>query len=523
MKLIKKYFDKYFSIKILLGYRKLKKKKKLDLFCQLKNSLTNCKLSISNNKKFFLEKNKFDIEISIRQYLLKEIGGYTLNKTILLFFYYNIPLCYPMPKEWFPVFKNHNIKINKLVCSFLWKIFLVYKLIDSLRYFFQSHIDALKSHFNKNYEEFIYCFSLNSKNFPEKNKVYENYGIFSFIQKKNYQKKVTIFHDVEKKNFNKKNLKVKFKKNFFFQSKNLFTQIAIFFWFVYFFLFSILDILRSGWHTLMLTEGLKSFQIKKSKKTYLAKKYYFNQSSHIYRPIWTYEAEKKGSEIIFYFYSTNHNYIFQKNYKKKRVYFLGWKIITWNKILVWDEYQKKFIKNLNKKINIEIVNYINFTPSIKNKIKFPKKSIIVFDVRPVKKRFWCWLGHPYEFYNSKNSINFIKNILDIIIKMNAFLIIKQKRSLMHEEISYKNYINKIKKFKNVLVLSEGICLENIIKQSKVTISYPYTSTALISSQLIKNNAYYDSSGVIAHLNEETHGIKHINCKLDLKKYINSVF
>lgn len=107
--------------------------------------------------------------------------------------------------------------------------------------------------------------------------------------------------------------------------------------------------------------------------------------------------------------------------------------------------------------------------------------------------------------------------------MNAFLIIKQKRSLMHEEISYKNYINKIKKFKNVLVLSEGICLENIIKQSKVTISYPYTSTALISSQLIKNNAYYDSSGVIAHLNEETHGIKHINCKLDLKKYINSVF
>jgi len=41
MKLIKKYFDKYFSIKILLGYRKLKKKKKINLFFKLKNNLKN--------------------------------------------------------------------------------------------------------------------------------------------------------------------------------------------------------------------------------------------------------------------------------------------------------------------------------------------------------------------------------------------------------------------------------------------------------------------------------------------------
>lgn len=73
----------------------------------------------------------------------------------------------------------------------------------------------------------------------------------------------------------------------------------------------------------MLTESLKRFQIKKNKKNNLAKKYYFNQSSHIYRPLWTYEAEKKGSEIIFYFYSTNHNYIFQKNYKKKYIFLDG--------------------------------------------------------------------------------------------------------------------------------------------------------------------------------------------------------
>lgn len=523
MNFIKKNLNKYFSIKILLGYKKLKKYKKLDLFIRLKNSLTNCKLSISNNKIFFFEKKKFNIEICIRQYLLKEIGGYTLNKAVLIFFYFNIPLCYPMPKEWFPIFKNYNIKINKLICSCLWKIFLIYKLLFSLKYYFESLFDALISFFKKNHKEFIYCFSLSSKNFPEKNKVYENYGIFSFIQKKNSQKKTTILHDVKKKNFNKKNLIVKFEKNFFFSKTNFFTQIIIFCWFITFFIFSILDIFRSGWHALMLTESLKSFQIKRSKKNYLAKKYYFNQSSHIYRPIWTYEAEKKGSEIIFYFYSTNHNYIFQKTYKKKRVYFLGWKIITWNKILVWDEYQKKFIKNLNKKINIEVVNHINFTPVIKYKIKYPKKSIIAFDVRPVKKRFWCWLGHPYEFYNSKNSINFIKDILDVITKINVFLIIKQKRPPMHEEINYKIYINKIKKLKNVIVLPDETSLENIIKQTKATISCPYTSTALISRQFIKNSAYYDSSGSISDLDEETHGIKLIQSKLDLKNYISKLF
>lgn len=107
--------------------------------------------------------------------------------------------------------------------------------------------------------------------------------------------------------------------------------------------------------------------------------------------------------------------------------------------------------------------------------------------------------------------------------MNVFLIIKQKRSLIHEEMNYKIYINKIKKLKNVIVLSNEIDLENIIKQTKAAISCPYTSTALISRQLIKNSVYYDFSGSISDFDEETHGIKLIKSKLDLENYVSSLF
>ena len=58
----------------------------------------------------------------------------------------------------------------------------------------------------------------------------------------------------------------------------------------------------------------------------------------IYRPLWTYEAERKGSKIILYLYSIN-------NGSERAEIEYDWRLSNWPEYLVWDDYSENFIKS----------------------------------------------------------------------------------------------------------------------------------------------------------------------------------
>jgi len=59
------------------------------------------------------------------------------------------------------------------------------------------------------------------------------------------------------------------------------------------------------WHALLLGEAAKATIVRLTGSNKLARDYLFHYSAAIYRPLWTYEAEEKGSRIISYFFSTS--------------------------------------------------------------------------------------------------------------------------------------------------------------------------------------------------------------------------
>ena len=176
MKYLKKKIKNYFSINIIKGYKKIKKEQNLKLISIINDDLTKTNLKITHGNSFFFGKNQFLSEISIRQSLLKEVGSLRLNKLILFSYSLGISLCYPLTNEWINVLEKNKIKVNRFVCKFLWKLFLLYKIILAIKLLF----DILKYNFfskNKNKNKFYYFFNLSNKNIPNIGLEYENFGI----------------------------------------------------------------------------------------------------------------------------------------------------------------------------------------------------------------------------------------------------------------------------------------------------------------------------------------------------------
>ena len=160
----------------------------------------------------------------------------------------------------------------------------------------------------------------------------------------------------------------------------------------------VLDLIRGRWwYAFLLRESAKAAMVRFQIADNLARDYLFHNSDWIYRPIWTYEAEKKGSRIIFYFYSTNceifkcsDGYPIQTN---------SWQAMNWPLYLVWDKYQVDFVRRaIGATANIEVVGPIWFQTSSVEIPELPVNTVAVFDVPPRRSSRYQILGVSEEYY-----------------------------------------------------------------------------------------------------------------------------
>ena len=142
-------------------------------------------------------------------------------------------------------------------------------------------------------------------------------------------------------------------------------------------------------------------------------------------------------------------------------------------------------------------------------------------------RLYSFLGKPFDFYTASNTIKFINDIYELTKKHKIKLIIKQKRLLAGgnklEDPRYSNFLKKISQNAEVNIYygSEGEGLNDIIKNSLISVSMPYTSTAIISKNINYNTIYYDPTGKLRNDKIITNDILTINTKDNLIEYFNN--
>jgi polysaccharide biosynthesis PFTS motif protein len=514
------------------GYRILQQQNKTDYIHLLKHQISNTHLNVPHQEisKTIFGAGVLKAELILRQYLMVKIIGLKFNETILCSVTKpNEKIAYPLPNQWIKILQQNGIKVSEIKSHFLFFTLCLKMIFIGIGYGLYLSINSLlklrdeKVSNQKN--GIVYFDSLSASCIS--NKPNDNNIISWYLQYKNRLKNVEfIFHSVK----NMDNVLVdNVNVNFYSKAIVLFGSIKsiIYYlgWIIKSTIIALFNLLcGKWWNVIIYHEASKAASVKMQKPQFLANQYLFHNSNWLYRPLWTYEAEIKGSEIIFYFYSTNCESFVQKG--KKFIQANNWQLINWPKYLVWDKYQSDFIKrfDMNSPV-IDIVGPIWFSSSQYLGIDIlSKNTIAVFDVQPMRDSFYQTLGSDFNYYVPRTSNSFINDIYEATRNSDFQLFFKRKRDI--GKYAHSSYLQNLEKFKsqtNFIFIDPNVDASKIIENCFAVISMPFTSTAIIGKLKGKPSVYYDPHGRVIKNDPAAHGIEVLIGKEELCTWLFRVF
>jgi polysaccharide biosynthesis PFTS motif protein len=516
--------------RIIRGYRLLKQSGQIDLISSVKQALTEQHFGLTDKNfyRFLMGAGCSYGEIVVRQYLLIRLGGLSLNQALLYASgKIGAKVIYPLPKLWRVTINQHGFKVANFRSSLLWQLYIVGALLYGVLQIAQITFSGITSRSGKDFKHkrYVYFANLSGGNLPQGDKEEKSYDIVSwYLNWSGRSQDIEAIHhsvpNVANKTFGRAEL--------FFQTqiipslKGSTAIIKFIAWGIGACFIAFIECLRGNWwHAFLLNQTALSAQLRSLPKSRLACEYLFHNSGFIYRPLWTYDAEKVGSKITFYFYSTNCESFKTSETEASIMY--GWKAMSWPNYLVWDNRHADFVRmSVGNNCEITIVGSIWFQDSNKKAPVCKGRKVAVFDVTPFRSSFYCTLGIPEEFYTPDIVNKFLEDIV-LLAERNYSILWKRKRNigaLAHP--LYKSLVHRLDMLKGVVLIDPEISAVKVIEQSDFVISIPFTSTALIAHSLGKASAYYDPTGKIVKTDVAGHGIPLLSNYNELFHWVSEV-
>ena len=517
--------------RIIRGYRQLKQSGRIDLIAKVKEALTEQEFGLSTKdfSSYMMGAGCWYGEIVVRQYLLIRIGGLGLNQALL--YALGKPtgkVVYPLPKEWRVTITKYGFDVANIRSRLLWYIYILgawlYGILQIAKIIFSGF--KLLTQKPKKSKKYVYFANLSSGNLPHEVHGQRSYDIVSwYLQWKGKIKNIGAIHhsvsNVPTKLIN--DIDLVFQQDILPSLSGLKVIFCYVFWGFIASSIALLDFFRGRWwHALLLNQAALAAQVRILPKDSLAQEYLFHNSSWIYRPLWTYEAERRGSGILFYFYSTNCE-AFKKQDSYPPISF-GYKAMSWSRYLVWDEYQEDFVRRaVNEQANVSIVGPIWFQSSAIVMPPLDRSSVAVFDVTPHRHSRYVTLGLDNEFYTPTVTNPFLEHILNTTRQYDFDMLWKMKRNIggiAHP--FYCHLADQLVNNKHVMLVDPEISTIRVIESSVAVISMPFTSTALIAKEMGKPSIYYDPSGMLQKDDRAAHGIQVISEIGELENWLKTI-
>lgn len=529
---LSKFFRKLYLRKLMdsmRGYRVLKRTNRLPFLHSLRIQIDARKLTgISGklNKSVFFASD-YEPEVSIRQYLLVRLLLYKYVNLSLLS-YFGKPkskILLPFPKEWRDLVREQGVSIHEGLSKFFWGLEVALLWMKGIYEILSFTLNTLKSGFKpmeSNDGATVFFEGISSKCLPRVGKDGKSYDIISwYLQWENKNPNIrTIYHNVKGiSDFEYQNIKVLYRKNLIAFGNSILISIRLWLWFCKVFLSNLIDlVLGRWWNLILIGEAFYAYYLRIQKHSVLCDDYMF-QSDWTYRPLWTYEAEKKACRVLFYFYSTNSEGIRTESGYKPVDY--DWRSLTWSHYLVWDTHQAEFMRQVIPEWQkTEIVGPIWLQNSDKEVPKISGKTISVFDVQPMRYSIYHMLGAPYEYFIPDNAIRFVEDICKIGKDLGFKIIWKRKREVgNHIHPRFENFLKRNERQENVILLDPEVAAIRLIQETDICISMPFTSTALIGKHLNKPSCYYDASGLVTEGDKGAHGVEIVSGPDELRKWL----
>ena len=417
------------------GYQKLKQSGQLDKIQNIKRILTEQSLNLNENdfSSLIMGAGEQSGELIVRQYLLTRICDLNFNKALLRSLANKKgKVVFGMPREWRKIINKHGFKTANIQSEIYWRFYILgsisFGVIRAIRTLYQSIISLPKQLIKP--KDHVFFYDLSPNNIPGSEKNSKTHDVISwYINSKVKHKGIKeIYHSAEQ------NYPIKVGDTEVFSRNNykphlvcVNTIFKYFFWFVCAIFIAFIDLIRGHWwNALLFNQATLSAKIRFLPQQLIAKEYLFHQSGWIYRPLWTYEAAKRGATITLYFYATNSKGFLSSDGNSPPIAY-GYKAMNWPNYLVWDTYQKNFILEVAiKPFKINVVGPIWMQGKLSDLPNLDKKAIAVFDITPVRDSFYRSLALDFEYYIPEICNQLIKDCYNVLNLMGYLMIHKKK-------------------------------------------------------------------------------------------------
>ena len=518
---------------MMRGYRILRSSNRLDLLVNLKEDLTNLPLSSSPSYQnlFFFGAAHTVAELSIKQFLFQRLMGIAFNKEVLRALTRpGLEIYYPLPPEWRLMVEKYGFKTTTISNHIRWFgykiIFIGYGFV-TVASIVVSGIKGLFNPTSASHLNSAYFHGLTNKNLPNPTIEEESHDIISWYSKWVDRSPAiqAVFHSV--RNSEKSQLGgvlinyVPFAVPPLHKIQQILRLIL---WSLRSFTICLKDLLSSSyWHVILWGEAARAVQTRLQDAKALCNDYLFHNSWYLYRPLWTLEAEKKGSRILFYFYSTNC-----ENFKIKEGYPVqanSWQLMTWSNFLVWDTFQADFVRRaVGSRGNIFTVGPIWFQSDNKEIPYLPVNNIAVFDIQPHRDSRYQSLGLENDFFTPETMNKFLLDIYAVAKANNFIMVLKRKRNIGKlVNGKYQILIDRLANSPNFVTIDSDISAFRLIEKTSVVISIPFTSTAIIAKEMGKVSIYYDPTGELQKDDRAAHGIPVISGISELSNWFHNYY
>ncbi len=515
------------------GYRRILKSERLQDFRSLIQLLIDCKL-VDKGKvvsPFFFGKYS-DHELSIRQFVIQKYGGQKLVRDILVGIgdIGNRPtLC--TPSQWFSCLKHQQIVFSRKKTNFRWKIESWIRFCFGFYTFWKLFLGNLISVMNKRDVDKVNCYfdALSLTNIPGHASCFKYWDICTwykdFKERDTGNESVRIGHSAWNGNLSSSSSRcIRYLPPPMLQFTTL-SQLASFFMsglaLVAIGLYQ--NILGRWWYPFLLEEALKAKAVSFLEDQTIADEYLFHFSGCVYRPLWSYEVEAKGAQIVSYFYSTYDQPGLGSKYTSQKFEFCP---NSWPKFLVWDEVQGRAIrKYVGNDVDVSVVGPIGFSDS---QLSLPDASspiIAVFNVDPHRRSSHYGISTTAEYHHHcpDARVDFLMDIAEIGECIGAQVLLKLKRDIGPVlPKSYKRLLKSLKSSRSMTVVEPSISAHRLILKADVVISYPFTSTSLIASYFNKPSAFYDPSGWVRPDDVAARGVPILTSKTQLEQWVRAM-
>jgi polysaccharide biosynthesis PFTS motif protein len=512
----------------LKAYKELKKKQQQFRVKELKRVIDNtaCISKGSFSKQLFGAAVN-DAEIVVRQFLLRSIVENKINRVLINALGQQKDIVYPLPGTWINALRKDGIGIKTFRSHFAFAIFILTRFLYGVFSVFRQVGKAIAATFGKQGKKtgrYVFFDSLTKANLPSNEKNERNYDIISwYCQWEGKMHGLDSIVQTSGKESVINGVPIISTPSFIQPLRGAGKISKLVGWAIMAVLICIADLFRGRWwHALILSEAVNAAQIRIQEKEELAAEYLFHNSLWIYRPLWTYDAEKAGSQISFYFYSTNVEPL--KHGPEYADPHVGWRTATWPRYLVWDQYQADFVRqSVERRATISVVGPIWFNSGNIDLPSLPGKSVAVFDVQPMREGFYYTMGIDFDYYTPTNANSFLEDIYTGLHEHKATLVFKRKRNIgKRVHYLYRNLITKLEKNADFISIDTETAAQNVIEKCVAVISTPFTSTALIGKQMGKPSVYYDPHGELEKTDKAAHGIDIVNGPDELKEWLNKI-